>query len=88
MGGRAPDQKVRQHHDFCCNKTLSFLTLNVCGLMNKLLLPEFHSLIAEYDIIGLQESKTDSLDTLNIPAINCFANIEKILLKRNLAALF
>ena len=83
MGGRAPDQKIRQQRDdFCRNKTLSFLTLNVCGLINKLLLPEFHSLISEYDLIGLQESKTDSLDTLNIPGYKLFCKHRKDIAKK------
>ena len=50
--------------------------------MNKLLLPEFHSLIAEYDIIGLQESKTDSLDTLNIPGYKLFCKHRKDIAKK------
>ena len=56
--------------------------MNVCGLINKLFLPEFHSLIAEYDIIGLQESKTDSLDTLNIPGYKLFCKHRKNFAKK------
>ena len=76
MGGRAPDQKVNR------KKTLRFLTLNVCGPKSKLLLPEFHSLISEFDIIGLQELKTDSLDTLNIPSYKLFCKYRKDFAKR------
>ena len=37
------------------------------GLNVNFLLPEFHSFVSNFDIIGFQESKTDSLDTLTLP---------------------
>ena len=50
------------------NSCLRLLSLNVCGLVSKLNCPDFLSLIREYDIIGLQETKTDDVDTyLEIP---------------------
>ena len=52
---------------------LKILTLNVCGLASKLLSPEFLSLIQQYDIIGLQETKTDDTDSyLEIPGYTIF----------------
>ena len=43
---------------------LKFLCINVCGLLARLRCPEFVELLQGYDIIGIQESKTD--DTVNI----------------------
>ena len=40
--------------------------MNVCGLESRLRCPEFLSFINEYDIIGLQETKTDLTDTIHI----------------------
>ena len=52
---------------------MNILTLNVCGLASKLLLPEFNSLIQQYDVIGLQETKTDDTDSyLEIPGYKMF----------------
>jgi exonuclease III len=45
---------------------LKFLSLNVCGLKSKLILPEFCSYIEQFDIIGFQETKLDSLDTVSL----------------------
>ena len=58
MGGRSFDQRINDSHSGTCReKTIKLLSLNICGLKNKLLLPEFHSFISHYDIIGFQESK-------------------------------
>ena len=47
--------------------------MNVCGLASKLLSPEFLSLIQQYDIVGLQETKTDDTDNyLEIPGYTIF----------------
>ena len=51
---------------------LSFLSLNVCGLMQKLNCPEFITLIRTYDIIGLQEIKTDDYDTIDVTGYKVF----------------
>ena len=52
---------------------MNILTLNVCGLASKLLSPEFNSLIQQYDVIGLQETKTDDTDSyLEIPGYKMF----------------
>lgn len=52
---------------------LKILTLNVCGLNSKLKCPEFISFLNQYDIIGLQETKTDDTDThIEIPGYKIF----------------
>lgn len=48
------------------------LSLNVCGLVSKLSCPEFSNLINAYDIIGIQESKTDDTDAVKIPGYTVF----------------
>ena len=55
-----------------CDYNLSFLCLNVCGIVSKLNCPDFVSLIQTYDIIGVQETKTDDYDTINIPGYKVF----------------
>ena len=83
MGGRA-DQKISDTRENDLNRaqTLNFFTLNVCGLKSKLLLPEFHTLISQYDIVGLQESKTDSLETLIIPGYKLLCKHRKHISKK------
>ncbi|MCW4346970.1 MAG: reverse transcriptase domain-containing protein [Candidatus Thiodiazotropha endolucinida] len=56
------------------NKRLNFLSINVCGLISKLNCPEFISLVNNYDIIGLQETKLDDIDTIEIPGYTAFFN--------------
>lgn len=51
---------------------IKLLSLNVCGLISKLKFPEFINLIRRYDIIGIQESKTDDTDSVNIPDYTVF----------------
>ena len=55
---------------------MNFLSLNVCGLISKLNCPAFISLINRYEIIGLQETKTDDIDTctIDIPGYTVFLN--------------
>ncbi|MCG8112265.1 MAG: reverse transcriptase domain-containing protein [Candidatus Thiodiazotropha taylori] len=55
---------------------LKILSLNVCGLSSKLKCPEFIELINQYEIIGLQETKTDDADTyIELPGYTiCFHN--------------
>ena len=38
---------------------LRILSLNVCGLKSKLIIPDFSLLISKYDILCFLESKTD-----------------------------
>ena len=52
---------------------LRILSLNVCGLVSKLKCPDFLSLINGYDLIGLQETKTDDVDSyIEIPGFEIF----------------
>jgi hypothetical protein len=41
---------------------LSFLSLNVCGLRNRVKYPEFLQYVTQYDVLIFLESKTDELD--------------------------
>ena len=45
---------------------LKIASLNVCGLRSKLICPDFTSFINSHDIIGLQETKTDTIDDIEI----------------------
>ena len=46
----------------------------MCGLKSKLLCPEFVCLIKQYDIIGIQESKLDDVDNINVQGYQVFTN--------------
>ena len=65
------------------NKTemrdIQFLSINVCGLKSKLLCPDFISFIGKYDIIGVQESKLDDVDKIQVPGYQVFSNNRKAL---------
>lgn len=83
MGGQSADQTIKLSSN--CDKiekSLGFLTLNVCGLKSKLLIPEFQSQICDFDIVGLQETKCDDYDTLDIPGFNIFAKHRKSYMRR------
>lgn len=54
------------------NTHIKLLSLNVCGLVSKLRCPEFSNLLNAYDIIGIQESKTDDADAVEIPGYTVF----------------
>ena len=41
---------------------LNLLSLNVCGIRNRILYPEFKSLLSNYDIVCFTETKVDDLD--------------------------
>ena len=41
--------------------------LNVCGIKSKLLNPDFHVLIQNYDILVFVETKLDNFDVLQLP---------------------
>ena len=65
MGGQTGDQTIRSTvGDTNSDKLLRLLSINVCGLKSKLIIPEFQSLIQGYDIIGVQETKCDDYDSL------------------------
>ena len=64
MGGQTGDQTIRSTvSDANSDKLLNLLSINVCGLKNKLIIPKFQSLIQGYDIIGIQETKCDDYDS-------------------------
>ena len=44
----------------------------MCGLVSKLLNPDFTSLIENYDILVFQETKTNELDQLLLPKYYSF----------------
>ena len=46
---------------------LIFLSINICGLKSKLRFSEFKNLINSYDIVRVQESKLDDLDSVQLP---------------------
>jgi len=48
---------------------LKVASVNVCGLLSKVICPEFLEFINKYDIVGLQETKIDEFDesTVEIP---------------------
>ena len=53
---------------------MQILANNVCVLKSKLLCPEFVSFIQQYDIIGIQESKLDDVDKMQIQGFQVFSN--------------
>lgn len=46
---------------------MKILSINVCGIVSKLKCPDFLSYICNFDIIGLQETKTDDSDEICVP---------------------
>ena len=48
-----------------CN--INIVSLNVCGLVSKLVSPEFITFINSYDIVCLQETKFDIYDVIDVP---------------------
>ena len=60
-----------------CLGNLNVLTLNVGGLKSKVYRPEFVDFCTKFEIIGLQETKTDSLDEINLPNLYFILNIER-----------
>ena len=57
------------------------MSLNVCGLKSKLNCLEFISLINQYDIIGLQESKLDDVDSIAINSYSIYTKNHKIVVR-------
>lgn len=56
---------------------LRVLSLNVCGVKNKLSYDEFTNLINKHDIVGLTEPKTDDTDGIEIPGFVTFMKNRK-----------
>ena len=42
-----------------CKTHINIGTLNVCGLASKCHIPEFLNFVESFDILGIQESKSD-----------------------------
>ena len=51
---------------------INFLSLNVCGLKNKCITPEFTGYLQKYDIIGFQETKLSEIDSLELETFKIF----------------
>lgn len=54
--------QLRDNRDNC--SSVSLLSLNVCGIKNRLLYPEFRTLINSFDVLCLTETKLDDCDTI------------------------
>ena len=72
MGGQYPSENEHIYNRQNKNSTkrmqnLKLLCINVCGLLARLRCPEFVELLQGYDIIGIQESKTDDTDNIYLP---------------------
>lgn len=83
MGGHTVDHLINASQT--CNQgsqPLTFLTLNTCGLKSKIIIPEFCDFISQYDIIGLQETKSDNLDSFEIPGFIMYFKHRKNCSKR------
>lgn len=64
------------------SRDLKVLSLNVCGLKSKCYSPDFISFLNCYDIVGLQETKLDDLDHLEIPNFVLFFKNRKTISRR------
>ena len=73
--GKSSFDKVSKQEEY----NLKILTLNVCGLKSKLCIPEFITLIKHYDIIGIQETKLDDVDLVQVNGYQIFTNNRKSL---------
>ena len=82
--GRCTDSPARDRGQNNINTYchLKLLSLNVCGLVTKSNYPEFIDLIRNYDIIGIQESKTDDCDFVNKPGYNVYFTSRENLSRR------
>ena len=85
MGGYTVDHLINASQT-CnqCSQPLTFLTKNTCGLKSKLIIPEFCDFISQYDIIGLQETKSEVWTVLKFQGLLCISSIEKTVLNVNL----
>ena len=62
---------------------ISCLSLNVCGLRKRTHYPEFIDLLEQYDIIALQETKTDCFDDIKIYGFKVFLKHRKKCLRKS-----
>lgn len=58
-------------------QSLKFASLNVCGLKRKILFPEFSSLINNYDVFSVCETKLDRYDLIELPGYVFFSQYRK-----------
>ena len=54
------------------NPLLKIGSLNVCGLAAKCVLPEFIEFVSSFDILAIQESKTNDTDEIQVPGYHVF----------------
>ncbi|XP_060554602.1 uncharacterized protein LOC132715603 [Ruditapes philippinarum] len=66
------EPELLSNKDSLVAELFSILSLNVCGLKSKLGCPEFTKLLQQYCIIGLQETKCDNLDFIDLPGYDVF----------------
>ena len=59
------------------DKSLKFASLNVCGLKRKVLYPEFSSLVNNYDMLSVCETKLDRYDLIELPGYVFFSQCRK-----------
>ena len=68
------ETEFKENNDEIVQKCTTLCSLNVCCLISKLMNPDFRTFIKSYDILIVQESKTDELDVLELPNnYMCFA---------------
>ena len=65
-----------------CKTHINIGTLNVCGLASKCHIQEFLNFVESFDILGIQESKTDDTDNICIPGYQIFYNNREKLSRR------
>ena len=54
------------------NKTVNFASINACGIKSKLKFPDFYDFINGYDILGINETKLDEYDSIEIEGYEVF----------------
>ena len=64
---RVSESTVNNCGQSCTVGSLKILSLNVCGIKSKLNCPEFIDLIKSHDVIGVQETKLDDIDCIQLP---------------------
>ena len=65
------DSETEIYSDHSSN-ILSFLSINVGGLNNKIHSPDFENFINKYDFICSQETHFDAYDSINMEGFTCF----------------
>ena len=63
------EYKVNHDHFYCTpfeSQIVKFYFLNVCGLVSKLLIPDFIDFVRDFDIFCIVETKLDKFDDINV----------------------